>query len=507
MADPAQVPVVIGVGDIRSGRSGAPADPREPLDLIAEAVDAALADTGVGGVSARIDSISAVKTASWAYDELPALLGERLGAAQPRTFTSPIGGHWPAALLDRIGHEIAEGTSTVSLLVGGEAQASVTALMKSGTDPGSQGWLAAPGGPPSFDPDELGSTAMQRAGMIVPTRVYPLFENRLAYELGQSPHESLERSARMYSEFSEVAAQHPVAWSPVARTTEDIATVGPKNRLVCEPYPLALNAMPFVDQAAAVIVCSLSAARELGVDENKIIYLWGGAGATDTPDVLGRAEFGRSPAMASAVARTLAQADVQGTDLDIIDAYSCFPVVPKLLLRELGLPDDTVPSVLGGHSFFGGPLNSYTLHAIAQTTRLLRERTAGDLALVHGNGGYLTYQHTVLLSSRPHGDGYVGNPDAEILDLPAPPLVNDYEGEAEVVTATVEYGRDGLPAMGLLIATIADGRRIAGYTDAEGAAALARLTDPNSRSVVGAAVRIADRGGLLTVSLQEEATA
>ena len=94
MADPTRVPVVIGVGDLRSGRAGSPADPREPLDLIHEATTAALADTGVAdsaALAARVDTIRAVKTASWAYDDLPGLLADRLGANPDRTSTTPIG--------------------------------------------------------------------------------------------------------------------------------------------------------------------------------------------------------------------------------------------------------------------------------------------------------------------------------------------------------------------------------------------------------------------------------
>ena len=78
MTDPTRVPVVIGVGDLRSGRAGAPADPREPLDLIHEATLAAIADTGAD-LATRIDTIHAIKTASWDYDDLPGLLAERLG--------------------------------------------------------------------------------------------------------------------------------------------------------------------------------------------------------------------------------------------------------------------------------------------------------------------------------------------------------------------------------------------------------------------------------------------
>ncbi|MDV7083343.1 acetyl-CoA acetyltransferase [Rhodococcus opacus] len=495
--DPARIPVIVGVGEIRSGRAGDPAAPREPLDLITDAARAALADSGSATLGSRIDAIHAVKTVSWSYDDLPGLLAARLNLPSPRSSTSPIGGHWPAALLDRIGDDIASGRSSAALLVGGESQATMTALRKSGTDPATLGWASAPGGPPAFDPADLGSPAMQRAGLIVPTRVYPLFENRVAHESGLGPDESLAESARIYSAFSELAAKNPASWTSEVYSAEEIATVGPGNRMVCEPYPLMLNAMPFVDQAAALLVCSLAVAREHGVPEDRTVYVWGGAGATDPVDVLSRNGFGTSTAMTDAVHRALSRTSIDASELDIVDAYSCFPVVPKLLNRTLGLPARIVPSVTGGHSFFGGPLNSYTLHSIAEVTRRLREG-AGP-ALVHGNGGYLTYQHVVLLAGAPHPDGYVGDPEPAQLASEAPEPVTGYEGRADIVTSTVEYGRDGAPATGFVVAHTPDGRRLAGRTGPEEAVALSAFAETPARSVIGRTVHITDRDGILSL--------
>jgi acetyl-CoA C-acetyltransferase len=244
---------------------------------------------------------------------------------------------------------------------------------------------------------------------------------------------------------------------------------------------------------------------EYGVADDRIVHLWGGAGATDTADVLARNEFGDSRALTSAVDRTLAQAGISGSDVRILDAYSCFPVVPKLLGRALGLGADAVPTVLGGHSFFGGPLNSYTLHAVAEVTRLLRHGGPDDIALVHANGGYLTYQHTVLLSRRPHAAGYIGDPSPRTVSADAPDLAYDHEGDAVIVTATIEYDRNGLPEVGLVIAETPDGRRVAGHTGPDDAAALIGHTAGGTRSLVGAPVHVTDRGGLLAVSLREEA--
>ncbi len=505
MPHPSAIPVIVGVGDLRHGRAGNPRDPREPLELIADAVTAALTDCGSASLGAAIDTVYAIKTSSWNYADLPALIGKRLGANVSRTHTSTVGGHWPAALLDRIGADIAAGSAEVALLVGGEAQASLKTLNKAGTDPASVGWTTAPGGPPTFDATELGTADMQRAGTITPTRVYPLFENSHGAGLGETPAQTRASSARLYAAFSDVAASHPAAWSPVARTAQDIATPGPDNRLVSDAYPLAMNAMPFVDQAAAVVVCSLAAARDHGVAEDRIVYVWGGAGAHEDPNVLARKAFGDSPAMRSATERILTRAGLRGDELSIVDSYCCFPVVPKLLVGVLGLPADAVPSVLGGHSFFGGPLSSYSLHSVVEVTRTLRHHDAGEVAMVHANGGYLTYQHAVLLSRQPHADGYIGDPTSHDVPAELHSLTRDYTGSADIITATIEYDRTGEPSIGFIVAQTPDGRRIAGHTNSDDAAALVAYTAEGTRSLVGAPVRVIDRGGLLTVELEEQA--
>jgi acetyl-CoA C-acetyltransferase len=147
-----------------------------------------------------------------------------------------------------------------------------------------------------------------------------------------------------------------------------------------------------------VLVADADHARALGVPEHRMVHVWGGAGARDAVDVLARPSFARSDALASVLDRALSQAGVAAADLDVVDVYSCFPVVPKLVAAHLGIPPP--PGVTGGHSAFGGPLSSYTLHALVAVAG--RCRGGARLALVHGNGGYLTHQHALLLAREPH---------------------------------------------------------------------------------------------------------
>ncbi|RBY95723.1 acetyl-CoA acetyltransferase [Blastococcus sp. TF02-8] len=504
MPDEFRTPVLAGVGQLRANRERAPEHAREPLDLIVAAIGLAAADSGAPALVGAADAVHAIRVASWAYADLAGAVAARIGARPRLSANTALGGHLPARLLDEAAARIVAGDTQVELIVGGEAQASVQALGRAGIDPVEHGWSAEPGGPPPLDLDDLGTPEMLAAGLFLPTRVYPLFENRLQADLGLTPAANAAWSARLYADYSEVAARHPVAWNPERRTAEEIATVGPGNRMVCEPYPLAVNAMPQVDQAVAVVVTSLAAARAAGVPEDRIVHVWGGAGADDV-DPLRRTELGRSEALARTLDRTLDLASCTVADLDLVDVYSCFPVVPKL--AGLHLRTEAVLTVAGGHSSFGGPLNTYSLHAVA--TAAHRLRGTDGIGLIHANGGFLTKQHAVLLSGRPHPEGFVGRPEPEHVQHPdAPPLRPAAESGGLALTveaATVEHGRGGGPEQAFVIGRSAAGERVAAATapgDAATAAALSSASLPaGATTQVGRPVRLEIRDDAPVITL------
>src|SRR5262245_30480601 len=114
------LPVIIGVAAVRNrGDTN-----REPLDLLAEAAAAALADGSVPAAG-ELASIDEVLVISWAYDDLAARIGERLGRAVRVTTRTPIGGDQPTRAVAAAGRRaIADGG--VHLVVGGEAIRSAT---------------------------------------------------------------------------------------------------------------------------------------------------------------------------------------------------------------------------------------------------------------------------------------------------------------------------------------------------------------------------------------------
>ena len=94
------------------------------------------------------------------------------------------------------------------------------------------------------------------------------------------------------------------------------------------------------------------------------------------------------------------------------------------------------------------------MHALTEMTRELRKGKAKN-GLVLANGGMVTHQHVVCLSTEPRKDGSAypeKNPLPHLVeDVYCPPVDERVEGEAVVETYTVEFNRDGTPETGLVI--------------------------------------------------------
>jgi acetyl-CoA C-acetyltransferase len=270
--------------------------------------------------------------------------------------------------------------------------------------------------------------------------------------------------------------------------------------MIAWPYPKHMVANPLVNQGAAVILTSVGKARELGIPEDRWIHVCSGASARESSDYLQRDRFIRCPAQEAVLQAMLEQAgSVQRFAL--IELYSCFPIVPKMARRTLGLPADAIMTTTGGLSFFGAPLNNYMTHAAAAMVRGLREqRQAGRgpvLALLYGQGEFLTKHHAVILAcERP--DTLELSPDYSVQHVadaargPVPPLVLDYSGTASIETFTVVYDRDGEASFGAVIGRTTEGARMMARVHAADAASLAVLTDLQA-SPIGRTGRV--RGG------------
>lgn len=137
MAASSEIPVVIGVGDVKN-RSLQIEDAAEPMQLMLQASLRALDDaTSIPStrkeLQSKIDSIDVVATWTWPYADLPGLLSEKLGIRPRHKIYSEHGGNQPVKLFDEAARRISRGESKVALVTGGEALASRKDLETTGS--------------------------------------------------------------------------------------------------------------------------------------------------------------------------------------------------------------------------------------------------------------------------------------------------------------------------------------------------------------------------------------
>lgn len=490
-----RTPVIVGCGETVD-RPAALAEALDPIGLMVLAARRADADAG-GGLLDRVDRLDVVNLVSWRYADPPAELAARLGIAPRSLSYAAIGGETPTKLVQEAALAIARGEAKVALIAGGEAQHSAARAQKEEVE---LPW-------PPFAHDAPGR--IERAtylhplavalGVSMPVNVYPFYDMASAHAWGQTPAAAQRESAELWARYSAVAADNPSSWLSGRYTADEIARVTPDNRLIAWPYTKLMVANPMVNQGAAVIVTSLAAAREAGVDPAAMIHLVGGAAADEPRDYLARDSYASSPAQDAVLNLALDLND--GRQFDAVELYSCFPCVPKIARRTLGLGAEVVPTVTGGLTFFGAPLNAYMLHAVTAMTRRLRSR--GGTGLLYGQGEFVTKHHALVLSSMRADcaldQDYSVASDAEKRRGTVPPIVNPANGTATLETATILYRRDGTVDHGVVILRTKDGARTMAAVAPDDRASLAMITDPDRFPV--------RRGGTISVAKMPQWTA
>jgi len=480
-----RTPVVVGGGQLNRR-----ADPLEPVDLIVEAVRRAADDAGAPSLVERVDSVRIVGMLSWRYRNPGLLVGERLGSSVRHTVYTGAGGSHPQALVNDAAVDIAAGRCDVVVVGGGEAWRTRMSLKKAGERPA---WTRQGDG--TLEPELRPEVAMRdelevAAGLDRPAFVYPLFEQAVRIAEGRSTKEHRRLISELWSRFSQVAATNPAAWITDAVSAEEIETPSPSNRMVSWPYTKLMVSNNAVEQGAAVIVCSVEAARRAGVPEDRWVYLRSGAEAADTDQIAARPRLDGSPAIRAAGAAVLGAAGLEIDEVGPVDLYSCFPSAVEIAARELGLPlhDPGRPlTVTGGLTFAGGPWNNYSTHAIATMLNAVRE--AQQPGLVTANSGYLT-KHSLGV--------YAPSPGAGFRRVVAPPPVGSdqrvevaagYDGPATLESWTVRFDRDGCADQVMAALRTPDGARtLARSEDAELVHRLQEHDDEGAAARVGDAV-------------------
>ena len=265
------------------------------------------------------------------------------------------------------------------------------------------------------------------------------------------------------------------------------------NRPLAFPYNKWHATQWTVDQAAALVFCSVEAATRLGVGADRWVHPLVGLHSSHAVSLLARRRPHTWPAMGVLADAAGARIGRPVAEAEIVEVYSCFPAAVRVQQRALGLDVGGTPTVTGGMAFAGGPFNNFVLQATAAVAQAVRSRP-GELGVVTTVSGLLTKPGLAVWSALPDGRpprladlGRAAGAGTEVVDVVE--TLDGYRGGATVVTYTVTY--DGLePARVVALCDTDDGRRCVALSDDGDLAARAIAEE-----MIGCRVR-ADRGTL-----------
>jgi acetyl-CoA C-acetyltransferase len=485
---PDRIPVIVGVGEIID-RPKEIADGLEPLTLLEQALKRAEQDAGAKLLH-ELGSLDVVNFLSWRYRDPERLLAERLGVTPAHCYYGPVGGESPIRYIHEAAQRIARGECSVAAICGAEAQSTATKAERAGVTP--------PWTPFAHDvPEPKRGAAFQKPlavklGVFRPVSVYPFYEVASSAHWGQTPREALAESGTLWSRYSDAAAENPNAWLKRHFAAEEITTPSADNRPIAWPYTKLMVANPTVNMGGAVLLTSLAKARAAGIAEERLIYPLGGASAEEPRDYLLRDQFRESHPQNAVLGAVMEMVGGDGRAFDAIELYSCFPCVPKMARRTLKLGPDVKPTVTGGLTFFGAPLNTYMTHAACAMVRTMRE--GAKLGLLYGQGGFVTKHHALVLSRQVPRERLAQETSVQATadrnKGAVPEFVDQASGKGKVESFTALYGRNGEVEHGVAMLLTEAGHRTLARVPAQDGATLAHLTNMD-RTPVGSVGEIA----------------
>ncbi len=408
-------PILVGAGqhiDRWDGQDSARAP--SPQSLMCTAAHAALYDCGAEEIAAHIDVVAVTRLFADSLsgipgaekfgkcENLPHYVARENGITPKRAVYSVVGGQTPQALVNEFAEEIYAGRASAVLLTGAEAIAAAKMALRQGM---TLDWSDTCDG--DMEDRGFGSYFVNgyeiANGIGAPVQTYPLFEHALRARLGKSRTEHAADMAELWHRFSKTAATNPYAGFRKERSTEYLSTPSDENYPVSDPYLKWHVAQDAVNQGAALILTSVHKAKELGIPQDKWIYLHGYAAANEKM-ISERTDLSRSIAAEKSLGLAFETAGISASDAAHIDLYSCFPCAVFIAAEAAGIDWRTrALTVTGGLPFFGGAGNNYSMHAIAEMVLKLRA-CPNDYGLVVANGGFLSKQAVGVYSARPKHD-------------------------------------------------------------------------------------------------------
>jgi acetyl-CoA C-acetyltransferase len=449
-----RTPVLVGIG-VAMRHEDDPAGALEPIDLMLEAVRAAGEDCGAPALLTELGSI-AVPRGRWRYRNPSGEIARAIGATQATTIVSSVGVLQQTLIADAC-EAIAQGRIGSALVTGADAGYRILRSKIAGQRASERDQDDEPD--VRLEPKaELRDPAEVAAGLVMPVGLYAILESARRAAAGLSVDDHRDRLAESSARFAAIAADNPHAWDRRGLSAAAIRDDGLRNPMQAFPYTRAHCSTWNVDQAAALLLCSVERAEALGIDRSRWVFPVASAESNHMLTVSARADLIRSPGADAAAAAVFEASGVTPDAVDLIELYSCFPVAVDVYADAAGIDHARDLTITGGMAFAGGPYNNYFFQATARAAELLRAG-AGRTALLSCVSGILTKQAFALWSTEPPAAGFVRRDvTAEAAAAAtALPVVEQYSGSGTIAGCTVLHARGEIPRAVALIDTDTDG--------------------------------------------------
>lgn len=454
-------PVIVGVGQLID-RPNENEEGLEPLSLIIRALEIADEDSCCKFLE-KADYIDIQNITSRSYENISGMIIDRLNLSPDHCVYHDVSGELPIKNLCEAANRIANGSSKVSVICGGESTWSVKRAKNrelilgswSGTESNATSWI------PTVD------DIVRKYHLHLPVRAYALYENACRSKWKQSLSEAQRESGELQKRASEIASTNDFSWTKSSKDIDSIIIPSPKNKLIAWPYTKLMVANNNLNSGTAIIITSLGLANELGINPNKLIYIHAGGYASEPDSILERDSYYHSAAMEAVFDRLFKANKLTMNDITYTEIYSCFPCVTKIAKRIIHPPLNQDLTVVGGMTFCRSQLSNFMSQAIVHMVRKLRIK--GTYGMLYGNGHYLTHAAGAIISTqRPSTNLLPINLDLqERADLrmgEIPDLIEQYEGVGIIETYTVVYDKNSIALFWIIVARTPKNKRFVAIT-------------------------------------------
>lgn len=355
-----------------------------PGDLMGQAALRALDDAGLA--LSDVDGLFAAGT-QMMMGSLS--LGEYLGVNARYSDGSNTGGSSFEAHLHHAQAAIDAGMCEVALIAYGSTQRS---LLKAG----------------GTIPQEAPNPYEEPYAPMNPISAYALAASRHMHEFGTTR----EHLAQVAVAAREWAVMNPKAWSRKPMSLDEALSAP----MISDPFTTK-DCCLLTDGGGAIVVTSAERARDL---RRPPVFVLGSGEAQSHLHISSMPDLTTTSAVQSGQ-RAFAAAGLSPTDVDVLELYDAFTINTLLFLEDLGFcakgeagffvadqgigPGGALPvNTNGGGLSYAHP-GMYGLLLLVEAVRQLRgesgERQVADcnVALVNGNGGYLSSQCTTILGT------------------------------------------------------------------------------------------------------------